>query len=129
VNFTTNEEEKNSVGGNDDKSRDEESEETKQVVVNVAYTALLVVGIEITVAVCTSNDDTKSSGNTPAAKMVPLLKELRFSVSSHDHLVEVEGNAEGPAEVGNEHKVQNNCHENTSSCITRNPTSSSKNES
>jgi hypothetical protein len=90
---------------------------------------LLVVGIEITVTISTTYYDTKSSGNTPATKMIPLLEELRFSVSSYDHLVEVEGNAESPTEIGDEHKMQNNCHENTRPCITSNPTSSSENES
>lgn len=61
--------------------------------------------------------------------MVPLLQELRLSVSSHNHLVEVEGNAEGPAEVCDEHEVENNSNKNTSTGVRCNIASSSHDES
>jgi len=61
--------------------------------------------------------------------VVPLLQELRFSVSSDNHLVEVEGNAEGPAEVCDEHEVENDGNKNTSTSIPCNIASSSHDES
>lgn len=117
VDFTTNEEEKNSVGRDDDKSGDEESQEAKKIALNVAHVILLVVWNELSVLGSSTDSNTHSSSNSPASKMVPLLQQLSLSVSSHNHLVEIEGDTESPAEVCYEHEVQNDSYKYTSPVI------------
>lgn len=38
--------------------------------------------------------------------MVNLFQRFSITVSPHNHLVEIKGNAEGPNEIGNEEKVE-----------------------
>jgi hypothetical protein len=49
--------------------------------------------------------------------MIPFLKQLRLTVSSDDHLIEIEGNAESPTEVGNEEIVSEDSHGDTCSMV------------
>jgi len=60
--------------------------------------------------------------------VIPFLQQLGLSVSSHNHLVEVERNAESPAEVCDEHEVKNDSNKNTCSRIRCNVASSSHDE-
>jgi len=108
VDLSSDEEEEDSVGGDDEESGDEEGQETSQVVQDPALSSVSVC--DGTIFYCSTNTNTESQRESPTEEMVPLLEELRLSVSSHDHLVEIEGDAECPAEVCNEEEVHQNGH-------------------
>jgi len=108
VDFSSDEEEKDSVGGDNEEPGNEESQETGQVVSDPALSTITVGNGSILDS--RSDTNAESQRKSPAEEMVPLFEELRLSVSSHDHLIEVEGDAERPAKVGNEEEVDQNGH-------------------
>jgi len=108
VDLSSDEEEEDSIGGDDEESRDEESQETGQVVSDPALSTITVC--DGSVLHSRADTNAESQRKSPTEEMVPLLEELRLSVSSHDHLVEVEGDAERPAEVSNEEEVHQDGH-------------------
>lgn len=96
MNLTADEEEKNSIARDDNQTGKEEAEEASESRGNIARAT------EVTILVKGTSKDAEDSGDTPTNNMKVLLQILGLSVASHNHLVEVEGNAEGPQEVGNE---------------------------
>jgi hypothetical protein len=117
VNLATNEEEEDSVRRDNEQTRDKESQESSQVVSDPALSTITVC--DGTILNSRSDTNAKSQRKSPAENVIPFLKELRLSVSSHDHLIEVECNAESPAEIGNEEEVHKNGHRYARSFVLR----------
>jgi len=98
VDFTTDEEEEDTVGRDDDQTRDEEAEEAEEIADDPA------LGVARTRTDCAirfgrTSDNDEDRWKSPREDVVPLLEQLRLAISSHDHLVEVEGDTERPTEV------------------------------
>jgi len=123
VNLSTNKEEENGVGRNDDKSRNKEAQEADQGAVNIASSS------KISIAAKTSSKSAEDYGNTPAGNVIKLLQSLSLTITTHNHLVKVEGNAESPQEVGQEIIVDPNSNNDTRSLIVVNPGFKSNQES
>jgi len=119
VNFSTDEEEKDTVRGDDDETGDEEAEESPQIRNDPAL-GIIGTSTDSAIREGQSSDETENRGEAPAEQMVPFFEQLRLAIPAHNHLVEVERNAERPAEVGNEEEVHHNRHKDATSFILRN---------
>jgi len=117
VDLSSDEEEEDSVGRDDQQSRDEEGQESRQIVDDPALSLSSVR--DGAVILSRSHTNAKAQRKSPRAKMIPFLEELGLSISSDDHLIEVEGDAERPAKVGNEEEVGEDSHRNTGSFVLR----------
>jgi len=104
VDLSTDEEEEDTVGGDDDETGDEEAEEAEEVAGDPTL-GIVGTGADRAVGLGGSRDDDEDGGEAPGEKVVPLLEKLGLAISSHDHLVEVERDTEGPTKVGYEEKV------------------------
>jgi len=98
VDFTTNEEEEDTVRRDDDETGDEEAKETEEIAGDPAL-GIAGASTDGTIRFSGSRDDDEDGGKSPREDVIPLLQELGLAISSHDHLVEVEGNTECPTEV------------------------------
>jgi len=103
VDLTSDEEEQDSIGADDEEARNEERQEASQVVSDPALRCICRNNRAIFLS--RSHTNNEACGQSPAKDVIVLLEELRFAVAAHDHLVEVEGDAEGPAKVGYKEKV------------------------
>jgi len=106
VDFTANEEEQNAVGADDQKPRDEERQEASQIVRDPAL--LGIRGDNWSIFLSRSHTNNEASRQSPAKYVIVFLEELGFTVTTHDHLVEIEGDTKGPTEVRNEEEVHEN---------------------
>lgn len=93
MNLSSNEKEQDGVRRDDNQSWDEETQEPYKRALDVAGASSVSVFIE------TSSKCAEYHWDSPTCDMVILFKTLMLSVSSHNHLVEVESNAEGPQEI------------------------------
>jgi len=66
---------------------------------------LYIHSSSIAIALEASYKDQAEDRDTPRSKVIPFFEGFWFSVSSHDHLIEIEGDTEGPAEVCEEEAV------------------------
>jgi len=98
VDFTTNEEEEDTVRRDDDETGDEEAQESEQIAGDPAL-GVARASSNSTIRFGRSSDDDEDRRKAPRKDVIPLFEELGLAISAHDHLVEVEGNTEGPAEV------------------------------
>jgi len=98
VDFTTNEEEKDTVRRDDDETGDEEAKETEEIADDPAL-SLVGTSTDGTVGLGGSSDDDEDRWESPSEDVVPFLEQLGLAISAHDHLVEVEGNTECPTKV------------------------------
>jgi len=105
VNFSADEEEQNSVTRNDHKTRNEEANKSDNSALDVTSST------KVSVFIKASSKNHKNSRDSPASNVVVLFQGTSFSVTSDNHLVEVEGDTESPQEVGQKvivHKDGNN---------------------
>lgn len=99
MNFLSDEEEEDGIGGDDDQTRGEEEQEDEEGVGDVANSASVAIALEA------GHEEQAEDGNTPGAQVVPFFEGLGFPVSAHDHLIEIECNAECPTEIGKEERM------------------------
>lgn len=111
VNFTTDEEEENSIGRNDDQAGQEKAKKSKKSWRNVAHFSHISVGQR------GSSSNTHKSREHPGEQMIPFLKELGLTITPNDHLIKVEGDTEGPAEISQEEVMDGNRSWNTRPCV------------
>jgi len=118
VDLSTNKEEEDSVRGDDQQPGNEESQEAGKIVSDPALRLLSVSDG----AILFGRDHTNAEAQrkAPRKDMVIFLQQLRLAITTHDHLIEVEGNAEGPAKVRNEEEMDENCNEYTCAFVRRN---------
>lgn len=106
MNFTTNEEEQHCIARDNHQTWNEEAQETNKCAGDVANSTKITVLLESTCE-CAEDD-----WNSPACNMVVLFEQLGFTVTTHNHLVEVECNTERPQEVCQEEIVYTDSHDN-----------------
>jgi len=100
VNFLDSEDENDSVRRDNEQARDEETQEYRNPSRHVAISASIIVASR------SSHSTHDDRGDDPRGDVVDELEALSVPVPAHDHLVEVERDAEGPDEVGEEEVVE-----------------------
>jgi len=102
MNFAADEDKENCVAGDDDQSWDEEADEADNGILDVAKAPVVAVLPE---AKCKS---TRDDWQAPAGNMVEFLQLACLTVTTHNHLIKVERDAESPEEVRQEKVVDEN---------------------
>lgn len=96
MNFSSDEEEQNGVTRDNHETRNKEANKSNDSALDVACSS------KISVLVKTTSKNNENSRNGPASNMVVFFQRTSLSVTSDNHLVEVERDTEGPQKVGQE---------------------------
>jgi len=120
LDLSSDEKEENDVDRDDDDAWHEESTK-RHVRIDDIANSFGAAGRDGSVFLESSDNNDNDGRHSPGAEVIPLFEELRLSVALDDHLIEVERNAERPAEVGQQEIMRHKRHDNTQPLISCHP--------